>query len=68
MAGDVGTDVSILTAEQARQMWSLHGLPGHIGGSIPEYCSAADDLRGWAPICSCSWNPACVPPISNLAL
>lgn len=56
MAGDTGADVSILTAEQARQMWSLHGLPGHIGGAIPEYSSATGDLQGWVPICSCSWN------------
>lgn len=40
MAGKISADVAILSAEQTVQMWSLHGLPGHIGGAIPEY---ADD-------------------------
>ncbi|SLL30052.1 Uncharacterised protein [Mycobacteroides abscessus subsp. abscessus] len=58
MAGKITADAAILSAEQTVQMWSLHGLPGHIGGAIPEYADddGAGELLGWVPICSCSWN------------
>jgi hypothetical protein len=44
-----------LTEQQIRRLWTLHGLPDHIGGAELEV-DPGGRVLGWEAVCSCGWR------------